>query len=319
LLQIPSQYRPSGRPHIFLFSTRRSGSTLLRDILYSQPGFNYIDQPFDFTHRQYNPYQRYLPQVKASQFVSLTEEEKLLVEDYMNKLLNRKYVVRSQWQIKGGNYQWIWDRFVVKILNAKPLIKWFQDTWREKAIIVYMTRHPIANALSVMRRDWELSAEAHLTNRSFVEENISDELYAFSRDIQKKGTTLEKHVLDWCLENLVPLRLWERSPWFTISYEKIVSQPEIAIRRICKHFGLPDRTRMLETINRPTRTAFSSSEDIRLQGAQARLSKWLKEVDEQDLHDISVIFDRFQLGLYKVDDPFPLAQFDHGRSSDYWR
>ncbi len=78
LLQLPSKYVQNDLPHIFLFSTRRSGSTLLRDLVYSQPGFNYIDQTFNAII--YNHYSYLFPQKKNGHYVELNSEESILVK-----------------------------------------------------------------------------------------------------------------------------------------------------------------------------------------------------------------------------------------------
>ena len=38
-------HRPDGRPNVFLFSTPRSGSTWLMELIWTQPGFKYVNQP----------------------------------------------------------------------------------------------------------------------------------------------------------------------------------------------------------------------------------------------------------------------------------
>ena len=42
---VSNTHRPDGRPNVFLFSTPRSGSTWLMELIWSQPGFKYCNQP----------------------------------------------------------------------------------------------------------------------------------------------------------------------------------------------------------------------------------------------------------------------------------
>ena len=42
-----SIHRPGKLPHVFLFTTPRSGSTWLMELIWSQPGFKAVNEPFD--------------------------------------------------------------------------------------------------------------------------------------------------------------------------------------------------------------------------------------------------------------------------------
>ncbi len=44
---LTSVYRPSGLPHVFLFTMPRSGSTWLMELIWSQPGFKAVNEPLD--------------------------------------------------------------------------------------------------------------------------------------------------------------------------------------------------------------------------------------------------------------------------------
>lgn len=310
ILQLPSTYVPSGKPHIFLFSTRRGGSTLLSNVIYSQPGFNYINQPFDLY--QANPHKHLLPRVKSSQFIYLNERQRSAFKNYFDRLLTREYVFDSQWQLWDKNYHWKWSCYVVKILSAKAMIEWFEETYATQAKIVYSTRHPIPVALSIIqRKTWGVIAEAYLSNAHFVEQYLSERLVAFGYDILKQGSLLEKHVLEWCLENLVPLRKWPEKSWVTVSYEKLVTEPEQTAKRLCCKLSLRNWGKMVEVIGKPSySTTWPSQKSILTKGPEARLSSWKKKIDEDMVKRIACILDNFEIDLYKADDLFPKHEFD---------
>lgn len=311
LLQIPSLYIPGRKPHIFLFSTRRSGSTLLRDMIYSQPGFNYIDQPFDLTRNQFNPYRQNLPDFSSGQLVQMSDDELKQVENYLNRLLARRYIVRSQWRVWSKSYHWIWNRYVVKELNAKPLMPWFERIWSKRAMIVYMTRHPLASASSTLHKKWQHTAGVFLRSPEFCRQYLDAEMASLSQQIIEDGSALEKFVLDWCLENLVPSRLWQSSSWLTVSYEALVRDPLAACQRICSRLDLPDIDRMVQVASLPSPSATKNSRrDIEERGAQSRLDAWRREIDLADLAKISRILDTFQISLYNVQSQYAQAEFD---------
>ena len=309
LFQIPSSYAPSGKPHIFLFSTRRSGSTLLRDLIYSQTGFNYIDQPFDLT--QYNWHVRQLPQAGLGQFITLTESEAKKVEAYIDGLLKRKFVFRSQWQFWDGRYHWQWERFVVKILTAKSLIHWFENVFENKIKIVYMTRHPIPTSLSIIKRKWPTTTDAYLNNEVFVDSFLTNKMVALAEKTVRSGNLLENHVLNWCLENFIPLKDWQNNDWVTVSYEKLLAEPHASVQRLCSRLGLDEPEKMIATLNIPTRTAVAESrQTILAEGAKTRLDSWQKKIDSKDIGNINLLLETFEIDLYQAHKPLPLSIFD---------
>jgi len=292
-----------------MFATRRGGSTLLRDVIYSQSEFNYISQPFN--HYQFNPYMRFMPEGKIGQLISLQETDKRELKQYIDRLLERKYIVRSQWKIWAKNYHWRWERYVLKILAAKAMIDWFTDTYRETARIVYMTRHPIPSALSIIHKKFRFTAKAYLCNEHFVKSELTDDLINFAYQILDSGTTLEKYVLNWCLENLVPLRRWEYRGWVTVSFERLVLEQRHTAARLCEKLDLTDIDRMIETISRPSPTTTRASKSsILAMGPQERVSYWIKGIDEDILQKVAKILEAFQIDLYDAGDPLPKAKFD---------
>lgn len=307
--QLPSVYHPKGEPHVFLFSTRRSGSTLLRDMIYSQPGFNYVDQPTSTI--QVNPYTRFLPNSDLNQYINLNESDLKKFKKYIDNILKRKYIIRSQWQVWDKHYHWVWGRYVLKILNASPLIDWFQETYAESGRIVYLTRHPIATSLSIIQRGWGITANSYLNNSYFRNKYLSEETVCIGNQILENGSLLEKHVLGWCLENLVPLSTWQERSWLTVSYENIVSNPVSVSNRICSILDLPNPERMMNVVRKPTRTAQSSSrKSILVNGSKNRASDWWTKIRNEERSKIDEILKCFQINLYSANSPYPDEEFD---------
>ena len=310
ILQIPSIYRSSNKAHIFLFATRRSGSTLLRNMIYSQPGFNYIDQPLDVLH--FNPYIKCLPCTELNQYICLNESEHTKIRKYLDKLLSREFIIRSQWQLFNKNYHWTWDRYVLKILTANAEIEWFNCAYKNKIKIVYLTRHPIPAALSAVNLNWGLTVAAYLNNEKFIRKYLSKDCLDIALNIMRNGTELEKFVLNWCLENLVPLRNWKSNNWMTtVSYERIVSDPRYSVQRICQSLGLDDPDRMIEMVMKPSRTSTKISRKRILSNEPLKIiSAWRKLVNASDLESVDRILKEFRLHLYSAHDLFPDENFD---------
>jgi hypothetical protein len=118
-------------------------------------------------------------------------------------------------------------------------------------------------------------------------------------------------VLEWCLENLVPLRLWRERDWVTVSYEGMLSEPERQAKRLCERLHLPDWEGIVAALEQPSRTTVSQSRQaIMSQGPQARISSWEQRVDAEQRRKVAAILDAFEIDLYNADSPYPQADFD---------
>jgi hypothetical protein len=308
LLQLPSLYRRSEKPHIFLFSTRRSGSTLIRNAIYSQPGFNYISEPFVawVGRRSTNPYKRYYPGLPDGPFVSLTESQWSMLKDYLRRLLRREYVVNSQCRVWRADYHWVWERYVVKILAAKALIERFEADFGSEADFVFHIRHPIATALSSIAHGFRNTASRYLEDDQFCKHHLSPSLIGFCHQVLGEWSSLERFVLNWCLDNLVPLRLWRERDWVTVSHEQLVCEPLRTSEWLCQQLKLPAPTRMARAIQAPTHTASRSSRaSIAAEGPAGRADAWTREVDSARVARVGDILDRFEIAVYACDDPMP--------------
>ncbi|SFM80649.1 hypothetical protein [Thermodesulforhabdus norvegica] len=140
-------YRLTEKP-IFIFANRRGGSTLVMEMIYSQPGVDYIAQPLDLW--QLHPHFNRLPHPLRSKFIALKEEEEERLAKYFTDLLAGRIRLRNQWRIFDRNFSFLVNRLVVKVCNAHALIDWFNEHFDIHCL--YLIRHPIATALSIINR-----------------------------------------------------------------------------------------------------------------------------------------------------------------------
>ena len=86
---------------IIIFTTRRSGSSWLLNILGAAKGVRTIDQPLDRRLLFYIDRKR-LPNDEFSKFVFPKNEE--VVYDYLRKIFSGRLKLRSQWNIFNPKY-----------------------------------------------------------------------------------------------------------------------------------------------------------------------------------------------------------------------
>jgi len=308
ILQIASIYEPTGDPHIFIFSTRRGGSTLLRDMIYSQPGFNYIDEPFNFWEMHYNPYKRKFGFPSTAQITSIDPQLEDKYRDYMRGLLTRKYIIRSQWRIWDDYYKWRWHRYVLKDVNLKPVIPWIADQLGNDIRIVYQIRHPMAVAKSLVQCGWPHLYPTFLEDEEFCHKYVTTQMIRTVQSVENEGNAYEKYLLDWYFENLVPLRFCKREDWVIVSYEALVCSPRDVAERLCRQLELPDVESMISTIAKPSPSASKKAKAmIQEQGAASRLATW-QSVDGRVIETFKVIANAFEIDVYRHDSLFPATE-----------
>lgn len=302
-----SRHRSGPRPNIGLFSTRRGGSTWLMEVIAVNRGVRYVDQPFSLHHPAPGHIRR-LPIPSRSQFTSLEADAEPRVRAFVEDLFEGRLSVNAPWEIWHPTFHWTTDRVILKVIDAKPLIEWFDRSFDLQ--ILYSTRHPVPSALSVIRNGWALTAHAYLRDPEFVARWLNDDQVAFAWDVLREASPLQQHVLNWALENLVPLRRLQANPhWLFVSYEHATLDPAGTVDFLAEHLDLPDRGRMLKqvrTASRSTRKLSSTFEPA--DEARARLRAWRQHVSPEEERAALGILDRFEIPAYRPGADLPTVR-----------
>lgn len=298
--------RPVERP-VFIFSTRRSGSTLLMQVLHSQPGVDYIDEPLNLW--RLHPHFRRLPHPPSGYFVSLTDAEEERLFGYLQDLLSGRLRFRHRGNLLDPGRTFFVRRFVMKNINATPLIDLF--TKKFDTDIVYLLRHPGAVAESLLQKDWNSTARVYLEN-SVYGATLKDEQRELAQRIMEKGSPFSQCVLEWCLDNLYPLSVWQDRPWLTLSYEELVLRPHEISQMLCRRLRLPDPERMNRVLQLPSRTtSVDSKRVIQTKGPKELVGRWLKHIDQGEIERMRELLNAFGVEVYRADDPYPTEVLCH--------
>ncbi len=303
-LWLLSRHRPGPRKNICLFANRRGGSSWLMDVLSVNRGLKYLDQPFSL-HSASSSQLAYLPVVEQSQFIYLDEAQERQVKRYLDLLFIGALQVNAPWEFWRPAFDFVSDRLLLKITDAKGLIDWI-DTHYD-VHIVYLTRHPIPTALSIIRNRWSPTTSAYLRNETFVARHLNDRQYAFCRDLMKKGTLLQQHVLNWVLENRIPLQLLPQRPrWLHLSYEEMILLPEQVLPTLARDLELTDLDRMKKIVRSPSRsTKKPSSVYTSTTPPLEQLRFWQDRLSREEQRSLFEIMDMLELSLYRPDSPLP--------------
>lgn len=295
------------RKPIFIFSMRRSGSTLLMEMIYSQPGFDYCGQPLDLW--DFHPYYHRLPHPSMSQFISLSAEDEKKLYTFFNDLLTGRIRFRNQWRVWQPNFHFHVDRLVIKVLNANPLIEWFAKNF--DIDIIYLVRHPIPTSLSIIKRGWESNAKAYLEDSDFCRTHVPPDARDLGFHLLEKGTKLQLYVLEWCLANLYPLRTFKERAWLTVTYEELLLRSREISELICTHCHLPDPEGMQKVIYKPSRTTAHDRRRLIRKDPKALTCQWLKELSPSEVAGVKEVLEAFGIWAYDASNPWPHSKLCH--------
>ena len=147
-------------------------------------------------------------------------------------------------------------------------------------------------------------------SRSFTAEQLR-----YARKVLESGTKLERGVLDWCLQNAVPLRN-ATADWLIVSYEQLVIEPRPVLELLAKRLELPKPERMLHRLNIPSASTYKSNERTKevLQNKEDGRNRWLVEkwreaVGEEEERRAMRILEQFDLDLYQFGNALPADSF----------
>lgn len=301
------QIRPTQRP-IAIYASRRSGSSLLMETICVNPGIAFSDQPFGLYTASSSSINR-LPIFPYGQIAFPDADEEVLLRRYLADVLAGRIRPNFPWKFWREEFHFRNQRLCLKITDAKAMIDWIANHFEVDTVV--MTRHPIAQALSVAHVGWYPTGKGLLRNPGFVEAWLDCKLESFSWDLYRHGSELEWRILDWALENLPMLRLLpERPEWLYISYEHLLCDVSRTIEQMEQRLQLPARARMIARITKPSRSTRreSSSERQRMIAEgdrEALVSSWQPRVDANQQIACWRVLERFEIDMYSPSSPVP--------------
>lgn len=303
-----SRHSPSNKKNICLYASRRSGGTILMEVIASNKGITFSGQPFALYSASPSNL-KLLPIFEYSQIISMDPEEEKMLRDYINGIFSGDIHANAPWQFwrYGGIIRS--DRVLLKVTDAKSIVDWIDKNFRVNTVI--MTRHPIPQALSVIRNQWMVTGKAFLRNRFFVENYLDDRQVTFCEDIYRNGSALRRHVTDWALENLIPIRLLpDRPNWKFVAYENLIMEPEDTIRQIAQALVLSDYDAMIRRLQQPSRTTRIESTQITRQkilegDRKYLLYRWKSKVSNEDEKYAIKVLECLGIELYRYGDVMP--------------
>ncbi|MDB4516531.1 sulfotransferase domain-containing protein [Crocinitomicaceae bacterium] len=308
LCSIASWHIQGPKKNILLKATARGGSTWVMEMIASQPGFRFYDEPFNIRRDNVK---------KAGLFCSWEElqpdtcdNEKVI--KFLEALKYNQYRFMSPAPFR-KYYRPVTRRIVFKLHELEHLIKEISE--RCDCDVLYLMRHPIPNSLSravVPRLDSFLASDFY--RERYLGERKMNEII----NVARKGTRLQRFVVSWCFENYIPLKevSLDGNKWTALSYEELLLNSRKSCRYLSESLGLEDQDRLLRSVGEPsTNISMSGQETMEIMEnpddkdrKKNLVTRWKKRVSDEAERDAMEVLLLFDIDAYKYGRFIPNAK-----------
>jgi hypothetical protein len=286
------------KKNVFIFSLPRSGSTWLMELIWSQPGFKYCNEPLNLKGKL------------ISNKSGISGFEELYSDSVKDKLLNYfKEIVNGRFHFLDPNpfrkyYRFFTSRVVFKVIHGgEKFINDISDDCNGR--VIYLLRHPIPVALSrkVLPRMDQLCSD-YVLNHFTEEERVA------AKALNETGTSMERRVLAWCLQNKLAL-MQRRKDWLVITYEQLTVDPAPVIEVLVKELELSIPERIYKHITIPSAVSVQSDSDsigfMKVEGKEREvlIEKWKNKVKPEEALKLMEICNKFGMDIYSADKGMP--------------
>ena len=298
---------PDDRPDVFLFSSPRSGSTWLLELILTQPGYKPSDEPFNLRTKAIG---KYLAKKGIDDWDALYNKENTkIIDNYLQDISSGSVGLTNPFFYK--NYFRIVTRSVIfKILHACE-DRAESITNNMKGEKIYLIRHPVPVSLS---RKYLPRLEAFV--RSDFKDMLTTEQLTFANEIINTGTELQKSMLDWCIQNSVTLKQ-ANEDWSIITYEQLVLDPEPIIKHLTEKLNLPypDLIRkQLKIASNSTHQSDKTTQGV-LENRESEnsknwlVNKWKDKISTEDEKEVMSMLKVFDIDIYESGSPLPNKKY----------
>ena len=290
---------------LYLAGSRRSGTSWLSEVLCERYRCRFVLEPF--RHDRSVPgadwftYGRYLdPGTAAPE-----------VEGFVERVLAGR--VRSVWSDRENRVRFV-RRRLVKDVWQNTLVPWMAGRFPDLPV-VYLLRHPLASASSAASMRWDLFFESMLAEAGLFAGPLRD-VAGLIPDMAADPDPVVPHVLRWCIENAVLIRLLDSARVHLLFFESLVDDAPAELARIDAYLDRMGPGRFPVRGDDPASLGRASLSDYRNDSTEPggrsgpssadRLTRWTRELSEPTVMRCLEVVDAFGLGRVYGRDPRPL-------------
>jgi len=292
---------------IFIFTLPRAGSTLLAEILNTDPSTKTASEPLALNRDNLQVLRRYFSRdFPGERYVDISENDLLNMFSYFEDLSSGKTWNSYYWSdLSSGFHHFLSRRTLFKTHRLSYYFEEFMQHFKED-FGLYLLRHPVSHALSRMRKGWDPYSELYAESEK-IRILLNEEAKLKTQDVIASGSQLEQFVLSWCLENYVFIHGLQNGSlpgnMFPVFYEELVTSPEKTIRDICGKVNMEYNDRMLSRLQIPSSGIVHSTEEAEAQikagNADYLTQRWRQDINESDTEKVKDILRKLGITIYK--------------------
>jgi hypothetical protein len=204
--------------------------------------------------------------------------------------------IRNAW-VDQYNRAHVYRRRLIKDIRANLMLEWLKKRFPTLRIVLVL-RNPIAVAQSSLRMGWKAPVVDLLQQEQLVEDHMRPHL----RAIERAKDDFDCFILQWAIENSVPLRMLNPAEVEIVFYEHLVSDPQRELARLAAFLHLD-----LEAISPRTLAQPSALSRAHGRGAHGgdRLLAWQNDVSTDKRRQARRLLSGFRLGRLYDDAGMP--------------
>ncbi|MFW6015993.1 MAG: sulfotransferase [bacterium] len=279
------------RNTILLAGSGRSGTTWLSQIINYNNEYRYMFEPFhsknvkcfmDYNNRHY---------IRPDK----NDDE---LNNIVKKILSGN--IRNLWT-DHYNKKFISRKRLIKDIRINLMLKWIRNNF-PKLPIVFMMRHPCAVVNSRLRLGWGNPIAELLTQNNLYE----DYLKKYKTVINNADTKFERHLIFWCLENYIPLKLLnDNDDLYIIFYENLCIYPEQEIKNLFNYLNINYNEEVQKKVVQSSKMSRKGSA---INTGNNLLSNWKKDINNEQIEKFLKIVEVFGLNKIYSEDIMPHNQ-----------
>lgn len=288
---------------VLLAAVGRSGTTWLSDLIRDGTSCRVIFEPFVPSRvplARPLGYLTYIPRGSAAT-VAQREAARRILSGHLG---------RNPWTDK-ENHLWIARRRLVKAIRANLMLGWLVREFPGLKVILLM-RHPVAVAHSWRRLGWGRELDGERTDLEILTAQsalVRRHLAHLVESVERATEPFERHLYEWCILNIVPLRECRPAELHLMFYETLYARPEQELERLGAFLGRRLHPRIYSRLDRPSSQSTSTSAIAT--GADP-IAHWKSVVTPGEVERAMTILAQFDLdqvyGEAEMPDPVAASQ-----------
>ena len=265
---------------ILLAGSGRSGTTWVENLINYDNSKRIIFEPFDTTKN------RLISHWPPKLFLDVDENRPEYVEP-LTRILSGQ--LRSMWTDQFNKKVWSSSR-LIKAIRANSLLPWIHSLYPDLPI-VFLMRHPCAVTHSRIKMGWGTDNSQFLKQEKLAQGILKP----FTDILLGNHDNFENHILHWCVENYIPLKLMSKSSMHVIFYEDLVQQKHQVICDLFEAVGQECPPHDKLGLSKPS--ALSREESAILKGGDL-LESWKAHISQSQIDSAVAMLTQF--GLQKI-------------------